>query len=99
MRRRSSACFQIFQRFHPNHASGEGMGLATVKRIVDRHHGNVWAGKAMKAWAPRFHFTLPFEAKRNGLDGQGAEFGNHRCGRRFQVTWSSSGAICAGPES
>lgn len=37
-----SEVFKGFQRFHPNAASGEGIGLAIVQRIVDRHDGKIW---------------------------------------------------------
>ncbi len=50
--------FQVFQRFHPALASGEGMGLAIVKRIVDRHGGTIWADSEQNA-GTTFHFTLP----------------------------------------
>ncbi|HXA46085.1 MAG TPA: MASE1 domain-containing protein [Burkholderiaceae bacterium] len=50
--------FQVFQRFHPNLATGEGMGLAIVKRIVDRHGGTIRA-ESEDGVGTTFYFTLP----------------------------------------
>lgn len=50
--------FQVFQRFHPELASGEGMGLAIVKRVVERHGGRVWVESQAGA-GTTFHITLP----------------------------------------
>jgi signal transduction histidine kinase len=50
--------FQVFQRFHPELAPGEGMGLATVKRIVERHRGQIWA-ESEEGISTVFHVTLP----------------------------------------
>jgi PAS domain S-box-containing protein len=46
--------FQLFQRAHPGIGKGEGIGLAIVARVAERHRGRVWVESAAGAGSTFF---------------------------------------------
>jgi signal transduction histidine kinase len=53
--------FQVFQRLQlPEEYEGTGIGLAIVKRLVERHHGNIWA-ESEQGDGATFFVKLPLD--------------------------------------
>lgn len=57
---RAIELFQPFSRLHGAEVSGSGIGLTIVRRIVERHGGEVWA-EGRPGQGASFFFSLPRE--------------------------------------
>ena len=55
--------FQALQRLHPDKAPGEGIGLAIVRRVLERLGGTIRV-ESMVGQGTTFYFTLPAAAGR-----------------------------------
>ena len=61
--------FQMFTRLHAVDVSGEGIGLAYVKKILRAHGGKIWV-TSQKGQGSTFFFTLPMTpATTQGVTG------------------------------
>lgn len=60
--------FQALKRLHPEVAPGEGIGLAVVKRIVERHGGEIWFESAAGVGTTFFVKLLSNAAQRTTAD-------------------------------
>jgi signal transduction histidine kinase len=64
--------FKMFGRLHPADAyPGTGIGLALVKRIVERHGGRIWVEPGAGGGSV-FSFTLPDRAPVSAPEPVGA---------------------------
>jgi signal transduction histidine kinase/HAMP domain-containing protein len=62
--------FKIFKRLNDIDVEGTGIGLSIVKKIVERHKGNIWVESPVRdGKGSRFCFTIPL--KRDILEHHG----------------------------
>jgi signal transduction histidine kinase len=77
--------FTPFSRFHADRAQGEGVGLALVRRMVERHGGKIWMEPSAGAGST-FLFSLPDSAP-NGITRDGEKTALTPLERKGYPTW------------
>ncbi len=50
--------FEIFYRINPMNADGLGLGMTLVKKIVERHNGEIWI-ESEKDKGSKFFISIP----------------------------------------
>jgi len=50
--------FEIFYQINRQPGKGEGMGLALIRRIIERHNGTIWV-ESEPGIGSKFHVTMP----------------------------------------
>lgn len=71
--------FHALQRLHGDAAPGEGIGLALVRRVVERHGGRVWAD-SVEGVGTTFYLSLPEPPAEPQSFAEGEAAGGERAG-------------------
>jgi len=59
-----SKMFSAFQRLHGDRTKGDGIGLALVRRVTERHGGRTWV-ESEEGVGSTFFVTLPEQPVRS----------------------------------